>query len=331
MDTAQRGMGLDWAADPGADQAVRRREAASVGGLLACGAGTDQLDLDTLPAGRAGLDAVLGAYREQIEVVDGRRRAGHPDGLAGAGRGSPPRPADYLDGVRRPCWTEVDQPGHPALAGRRCSTRRWPATGAATTWPRRRRRSSSWSPTHAAKVDGVKVSLLDADHEIALRARLAALPQRVRLYTGDDFNYPELDRRRRRRTTPTRCSASSPPSPRPPPPRCRPTTPATPARARALLDSTQELGPARLRRAHLLLQDRGRLPGLAERAPARLRAWSAAWQSARSVPHLVQAVPARRRRRAAARPRAGRAADDDATWRCTGSAADVGGSTTGSR
>ncbi|MDN5726804.1 MAG: dihydrodipicolinate synthase family protein, partial [Propionibacteriales bacterium] len=42
---------------------------------------------------------------------------------------------------------------------------------------------------HADKVDGVKVSLLDADHEIALRA---ALPEGVRLYTGDDFNYPEL-------------------------------------------------------------------------------------------------------------------------------------------
>ncbi|MET1007503.1 MAG: DUF993 family protein, partial [Propionibacteriaceae bacterium] len=45
---------------------------------------------------------------------------------------------------------------------------------------------------HAAKVDGVKVSLLDASHEVALRARLAGLPTQVRLYTGDDFNYPEL-------------------------------------------------------------------------------------------------------------------------------------------
>ena len=45
---------------------------------------------------------------------------------------------------------------------------------------------------HAAKVDGVKVSLLDAGHETALRAELAALPGQVRLYTGDDFNYPEL-------------------------------------------------------------------------------------------------------------------------------------------
>jgi len=44
---------------------------------------------------------------------------------------------------------------------------------------------------HASKVDGVKVSLLSAEHEVGLRA---ALPEGVRLYTGDDFHYPELVR-----------------------------------------------------------------------------------------------------------------------------------------
>ena len=70
MDTAQRGMGLDWAAT---QELVKRSaaEAASVGGMLACGAGTDQLDLTALPAGRRGLDAVLDAYREQVELVAG--------------------------------------------------------------------------------------------------------------------------------------------------------------------------------------------------------------------------------------------------------------------
>jgi dihydrodipicolinate synthase/N-acetylneuraminate lyase len=43
--------------------------------------------------------------------------------------------------------------------------------------------------SHADKVAGIKVSLLDAAHEIALRSEL---PAGVRLYTGDDFNYPEL-------------------------------------------------------------------------------------------------------------------------------------------
>jgi hypothetical protein len=42
---------------------------------------------------------------------------------------------------------------------------------------------------NAAKVDGVKVSLLDHEREIALRRRL---PEGVKLYTGDDFNYPGL-------------------------------------------------------------------------------------------------------------------------------------------
>jgi hypothetical protein len=42
---------------------------------------------------------------------------------------------------------------------------------------------------HASKVDGIKISLLDKDKEIAMRRRL---PPGVRMYTGDDFNYAEL-------------------------------------------------------------------------------------------------------------------------------------------
>src|SRR5262249_18564091 len=42
---------------------------------------------------------------------------------------------------------------------------------------------------NAPKVDGVKVSLLDKDKEVAMRRRL---PEGVRMYTGDDFNYAEL-------------------------------------------------------------------------------------------------------------------------------------------
>src|SRR3954447_22630681 len=81
MDTAQRGMGLDWDAT---QQLIKRTgaEAASVVSsgaaatagktvrdLVSCGAGTDQLDLATLPSGAAGIEAVLNAYREQIAVV----------------------------------------------------------------------------------------------------------------------------------------------------------------------------------------------------------------------------------------------------------------------
>src|SRR5262249_46655434 len=39
------------------------------------------------------------------------------------------------------------------------------------------------------KVDGIKISLLDKDKEIAMRRRL---PKGVRMYTGDDFNFAEL-------------------------------------------------------------------------------------------------------------------------------------------
>jgi hypothetical protein len=188
MDTAQRGMGLDWAAT---QELVKRSaaEAASVGGRLACGAGTDQLDLTRLPTGRRGLDAVLGAYREQVELVAGSgatvilmaSRA-----LAAVATG----PQDYLD-VYGTLLDEVDQPVilhwlgpmfDPALAGYWGSG---DVAAATTTF-------LELIEAHPGTVDGVKVSLLDAGHETALRARLAAVTPRVRLYTGDDFNYPEL-------------------------------------------------------------------------------------------------------------------------------------------
>ena len=68
MDTAQRGMGLDWAATR---ELITRSgaEAHAAGGAIACGAGTDQLDLADLPSGQAGITAIIDAYREQIDVV----------------------------------------------------------------------------------------------------------------------------------------------------------------------------------------------------------------------------------------------------------------------
>ena len=198
MDTAQRGMGLDWAAT---QQLIKRTgvEAASVaaGGnaatagrsvrdLVSCGAGTDQLDIDSLPSGTAGVQAVLHAYREQIAVVS---EAGpkvilmSSRALAKVASG----PDDYLH-VYSTLLREVDQPVilhwlgtmfDPALAGYWGSDNIAQATETFLTLIRE----------NADKVDGVKVSLLDAAHEVSLRA---ALPDGVRLYTGDDFNYPEL-------------------------------------------------------------------------------------------------------------------------------------------
>ncbi|OZE78281.1 dihydrodipicolinate synthase family protein [Rhodococcus sp. 15-649-2-2] len=185
MDTAQRGMGLDWAAT---SELIRRSgaEAARVGGSLACGAGTDQLDLDALPSGKDGLAAVLDAYREQIAVVTESGAKVIVMASRALARVAT-SPDDYLS-VYSTLLGEVDEPVvlhwlgtmfDPALAGY------W---GSADI-PSATATFESLIGSHSSKVDGVKVSLLDAQHEIALRA---GLPDGVRLYTGDDFNYPEL-------------------------------------------------------------------------------------------------------------------------------------------
>lgn len=185
MDTAQRGMGLDWQATA---ELIRRSgaEAASAGGRLACGAGTDQLDLAGLPTGPAGLAAIVDAYREQIDVVTDAgaqvilmaSRA-----LVQVARSA----ADYVS-VYEKLLAYVDRPVilhwlgtmfDPALHGYWGSADIDAATETFRTLIENNR----------SKIDGVKVSLLDAAHEIALRR---ALPEGVRLYTGDDFNYPEL-------------------------------------------------------------------------------------------------------------------------------------------
>ncbi len=198
MDTAQRGMGLDWAAT---QQLIRRATAEAsaalatgnpalqgrtVRDLIACGAGTDQLDPADVRGGESGLRAVLEAYREQIEVVEG---AGAKVILM-ASRAlvkAASSAEDYLR-VYTELLNEVQQPVilhwlgtmfDPALVGYWGSENIDVATETFLELIK----------TNADKVDGVKVSLLDAEHETQLRAQL---PSGVRLYTGDDFNYPEL-------------------------------------------------------------------------------------------------------------------------------------------
>jgi hypothetical protein len=185
MDTAQRNMGLDW---PATRELIQRgaAEAKAYGDpaeLLACGAGTDHLPPAAVPY---TLDEIIAAYADQAEVVRG---AGATvifmasRQLAAAARG----PEDY-HAVYGELLRQSDRPAilhwlgemfDPQLAGY------WGARDitAATTALLELIRD------HAAKIDGVKVSLLDADHEVRLRA---ALPAGVRLYTGDDFNYPAL-------------------------------------------------------------------------------------------------------------------------------------------
>lgn len=181
MDTAQRNMGVDW---PTARELIRRSAAeAGARDRIAAGAGTDHLAGD-----RPTLDAVVGAYEEQIEFVEG---AGAQvivmasRQLAAVARGAD----DYLETYGR-LLAQVGRPVilhwlgpmfDPALTGYWGSTD--PATATDTVVELIRE--------HAGRIDGVKVSLLDAEHEIRLRR---ALPDGVHLYTGDDFNYIDLIR-----------------------------------------------------------------------------------------------------------------------------------------
>ncbi|GAA4919140.1 dihydrodipicolinate synthase family protein [Streptomyces coeruleoprunus] len=179
MDTAQRGMGLDWA---GAAELIRRSaaEAKATGGRIACGVGTDQL------AGPADLDAVRAAYEEQLALVEETGSQAilmASRALAATARG----PEDYLD-VYGHLLRQASEPVilhwlgpmfDPALEGYWGSADLDAATDTFL----------EVIAAHPDKVDGIKVSLLDAEREVALRRRL---PQGVRCYTGDDFHYPEL-------------------------------------------------------------------------------------------------------------------------------------------
>ncbi|MFF6956721.1 DUF993 family protein [Streptomyces sp. NPDC008317] len=180
MDTAQRGMGLDWA---GAAELIRRSaaEARAVGGRIACGVGTDQL---TGPA--ATLDEVAAAYEEQLALVEATGSQAvlmASRALAAVAKG----PEDYLEVYGR-LLRQAGDPVilhwlgpmfDPALAGYWGSDDLDAATDTFLDVIK----------AHPDKIDGVKISLLDARREVELRRRL---PQGVRCYTGDDFNYPEL-------------------------------------------------------------------------------------------------------------------------------------------
>ena len=171
MDTAQRGNELDW---PAARELIRRT-AAEAEGRLAAGAATDHTQPRTL-------DEVRAAYEHQCEFVEGTgaqvvvmaSRA-----LAAVATS----PDDYRE-VYGAVLRQLERPAilhwlgemfDPALADY------WGSDPQQTLLAIVR--------DHADKVDGVKVSLLDAAREVAIRERL---PEGVRLYTGDDFNYPEL-------------------------------------------------------------------------------------------------------------------------------------------
>ena len=181
MDTAQRGMGLDW---PLALQLIQRSTAAANarGALLASGAGTDQLQ----PGQAVTLQQVADAYLEQcaaIDAVGGRIILMASRALAAVARHADDYASVYagvLAQVRQPVILHWLGPMFdPALEGY------WGARDIPTATEN----CLSIIRAHRERIDGIKISLLDADLEIAMRR---ALPTGVRMYTGDDFNYDRL-------------------------------------------------------------------------------------------------------------------------------------------
>jgi hypothetical protein len=182
MDTAQRGMGLGWNE---ARELIRRALLAAKarpGVKIACGVGTDHI----APGPDVTVEDVIRAYEEQIEAVEsmsGRLIVMASRALARAARS----PADYvrvygriLRQVKEPVilhW--LGEMFDPALAGYWGSSDHMAAMDTCL----------EIIEANAAKVDGVKISLLSKEKEIAMRRRL---PKGVRMYTGDDFNYAEL-------------------------------------------------------------------------------------------------------------------------------------------
>lgn len=183
MDTAQRGMGLDWETSL---ELIRRSVAAAADydgpAVIACGVGTDHLAPDV----SHDLGQVVAAYEAQcgaVEAAGGRIILMASRALAAIATS----PDDYrrvydriLGQVKEPViihW--LGEMFDPALAGYWGYADHDQAMAVCL----------DIIAAHAGKVDGIKVSLLDARMEVRMRRRL---PKGVRMYTGDDFNYPEL-------------------------------------------------------------------------------------------------------------------------------------------
>ncbi len=183
MDTAQRGMGLDW---PTSLELIRRSVDAARDfdgeALLACGAGTDHI----APDPSLSIDDVIVAYEEQcsaVEAAGGKIILMASRALAACAKS----PDDYgrvygriLAQVKQPViihW--LGDMFDPALAGYWGHDDPMAAMDVCL----------DMIAANAGKIDGIKISLLDDRKEIAMRRRL---PDGVRMYTGDDFNYTDL-------------------------------------------------------------------------------------------------------------------------------------------
>lgn len=181
MDTSQRGMGLDWTR---AHELISKSlaDAGDRAGRIFSGCGTEHL----LPADARSLDDVVCAYLEQLHAI--QKLGGRIIMMASRALVKvATSPQDYIDVYRR-VLEEADQPVilhwlgemfDPALKGY------WGAVDFAQTMET----CLAVIEANATKVDGIKISLLDDQKEVLMRRRL---PAAVKMYTGDDFNYPAL-------------------------------------------------------------------------------------------------------------------------------------------
>jgi len=182
MDTAQRGMGLDWTM---ALELIRQSVESArgrKGAVVYSGAGTDHLDLATVTT----VDDVIDAYEEQIAAIEAA--GGRIILMASRALVRVAKSADDYARVYERVLGQVREPViihwlgdmfDPQLAGYWGTKDLGQAMDTAV----------GIINASAAKVDGVKISLLDKDREIAMRRRL---DKKVKMYTGDDFNYAEL-------------------------------------------------------------------------------------------------------------------------------------------
>lgn len=183
MDTAQRGMGVDWlTAKELIERTMAEAKAHPLKPRVACGAGTDQIAAEDLNSE----DAIIAAYAEQMEAIEaaGGQVILMASRAMAALKGDPEVYARVYDRLISQASSPVilhwlGDMFDPALTGY------WGAAdldAAADS-------VLSIIETHAVKIDGIKISLLEQSREEAFRARL---PDGVRLYTGDDFNYAAL-------------------------------------------------------------------------------------------------------------------------------------------
>jgi len=179
MDTAQRGMGLNWA---NSLELIRRTLESVPEAVVASGAGTDHIVLNS----NLTIENIIAAYEEQcaaIEKLGGRIILMASRALAVSAKS----PDDYakvydriLGQVKQPViihW--LGEMFDPALEGYWGKKDHYEAMDVCLDVLKR----------NSSKVDGIKISLLDKDKEIAMRRKL---PRGVRMYTGDDFNFAEL-------------------------------------------------------------------------------------------------------------------------------------------